>query len=127
MCLRDKRTKQIYNVSYTEAGLVHTFQAKNGAPLYYNPQTTYYSTSTNSYFNPSFKGKKDKNPAVYVEKYVPMNHFGPNGLTLHRMQTAEIFFAAKAQRLAMPMNSVGEKNYLELKQEFEELTNAAAA
>jgi hypothetical protein len=120
VCLRDKRTKQIYNVSYTEAGLMHTFTSKNGAPVYFNPDTTWYSTSTNNYFTPKFSGKKDKNPNVVVEKFIPMNHLDKNGVTLSRLQTAEFFMVSKAQRLVLPMNANSStKSYSTLKEEYQ--------
>jgi hypothetical protein len=99
---------------------MHTFQNKNGAPVYFNPNTTWFSSSTSGYFNPSFKGKKDKNPDVYVEKYVPKNHLDKNGVTLSKLQSAEVFMVSKAQKLVLPMNpDLNTKSYIQLKADYE--------
>lgn len=105
VCLRNKKTGKVENVSYTESGLVYTFD-KIGLPLYYKHPATVYTSS--GYFTPQFRGTMELNPNMIVEQFIPKNHIDESGRMNYGAQSAEVFFLAKALRLMTPMNGAGE-------------------
>lgn len=107
MCLRNKKTGRVENVSYTEHGLTWTFD-KLGLPLYYKYPNTVFSSS--GYATATFKGTFEKNPNMIVEPFIPVNHVDSEGRMNVGAQKSEITFVAKALRLMAPMNMGGEKS-----------------
>jgi len=105
VCLRNKKTGKVENVSYTEGGLIYTFD-KIGLPLYYKHPNTIFTSA--GYFTPQFRGTMELNPNMIVEKFIPKNHIDESGRMNYGAQSAEVFFLAKALRLMTPMNGAGE-------------------
>lgn len=101
VCLRNKHTGRIENVSYTEQGLVWTFD-KLGRPLYYKYPNTVFTSS--GYMTAAFRGTFEKNPDMIVEKFIPINHIDADGRMNFSLQKAEVTFVSKALRLMAPMN-----------------------
>lgn len=102
VCLRNKHTGRIENVSYTEAGLTWTFD-KLGRPIYYKYPNTVYTSS--GYMSASFRGTFEKNPDMVVEQFIPINHIDADGRMNFSLQKAEVTFVSKALRLMAPMNT----------------------
>jgi hypothetical protein len=105
VCLRNKKTGRVENVSYSEQGLTFTFD-KIGLPLYYKYPNTVYTSS--GYFTAQFKGTMEKNPNMLAEQFIPKNHVDETGRMNYGAQSSEVFFVAKALRLLSPMNGPGE-------------------
>jgi hypothetical protein len=114
MCLRNKLTGRIENVSYTNDGLKMTVD-KSKRLMYYDSRTTKLSVE----YSPVLKhGKKVEVPtrvSIYgsfklntmfeAVVYEPRNHFDRNGKIISNLQGAELFGVSKAFALKKEMNS----------------------
>ena len=104
--MRRKRDNAALNCSYSDAGLQWTMDPYSRNPrklLYFkNAELRHYKVNGiwSPYFFPLSQDGLDLNPDVVIEKFIPTNHYFPNGEQLNaRLQVPEYRISNKALRM----------------------------
>lgn len=109
--LRERRSGRALNVSYSEDGLRWTVN-KLGRSLYYRDAIMRLNSKTKFPELVTKRKTLEKNRDVFVEKFIPKNHWKPNGKLNIANQVAELLWIDKALRLCYYVEPKEEENPL---------------